>query len=158
MFGRRLSNKNIGVSESFEGGHPIKRIRYLQTLLGHFWKRSKEEYLTELREKERGIKVVSKPIQVDVVLINQKNSPRCTWSIGRVQRIITSSDGNVRGAVLRTKSGELRRPINLLYFLEMSNLRNDSNENDTENKPEGDARIRRTAAKTGELIRRIAMD
>ena len=40
----------------------------------------------------------------------------------------------------------------------MSNLRNDSNENNTENNPEGDARIRRMAAKTGELIRRIATD
>ena len=97
-----------------------KRYKYVQSLIGQFFNRFSKEYLTELRERERYCKDIDNTIKVgDVVLIHEKSIPRSKWPLGRVMRLVTSDEGIVRGVVLKTKEGELKRPMNLLYPLEM---------------------------------------
>ena len=60
-----------------------KRIRYLESLRNHFWKRWREEYLGDLREQHKVMvnKETSKQIrQGDVVLIVDINTPGNTGS------------------------------------------------------------------------------
>ena len=58
----------------------------------------------------------------DVVLIYDPDRPRTIWRISKVETLLESADGAVRGASLRVLSGSksalLRRPIQHLYPLE----------------------------------------
>lgn len=62
------------------------------------------------------------PARGDVVP-QKENSPRGTWKLGMIEQLdlITSSDGEVRAATVRTGSGKmLNRTLNFLYPLECS--------------------------------------
>ncbi len=122
MYGRNIhARPSFGEETS---GSPTNRIKHVQRLLEQFWKRFSTEYLCSLRERDRvqrRKKDRSTIVSVgDIVLIHQKHVGRNSWPLGKVERIICSPDGQVRGAELRTESGQLNRPINLLHPLEMS--------------------------------------
>ncbi|VDI75589.1 Hypothetical predicted protein [Mytilus galloprovincialis] len=55
----------------------------------------------------------------DVVLIKD-NLPRSTWRMGRIVKLISSNDGEIRSAKVQVSTGLiLGRPLNLLYPLEL---------------------------------------
>eukprot|EP00731_Ephydatia_muelleri_P005954 Em0003g202a len=103
------------------------RMKHLQLILQHFWKRWKTEYLIDLRETHRFStnkdKGYGKIALGDIVLVHDDNHPRTFWRLGRVEQLIQGSDGHVRGAVVRvsskTGSTTLRRPLQRLYPLEI---------------------------------------
>ena len=124
MYGRNIYAKSsFGVIDETSES-PTNRIKHVQKLLDQFWKRFSAEYLCSLRERDRVQRRKqdrSTTVSVgDVVLIHQKHIGRNSWPLGKVDRVICSSDGQVRGAELRTEGGQLNRPINLLHPLEMS--------------------------------------
>ena len=59
----------------------------------------------------------------DVVLIQEDDVKRNRWRLGRIQEVISGSDGVFRGAVLKTcrdgKAGQIKRPLQKLYPLEL---------------------------------------
>ena len=121
MFGRRLQNRAFITTDVQGECDLFKRYNHVITLTEHFWKRFSGEYLTELRERAKHGKDNTSAIKVgDVVIINQRNMPRNSWPLGKVVRLVKSSDELVRGAVLTSRGGQLSRPLNLLYPLEIS--------------------------------------
>ena len=107
-----------------------RRVKYLNNTLNHFWSRWRTEYLNELREAHahsvRKSHVAKKSdIAVgDVVIVHDEQLPRGLWKLGRVQELFTGRDGHCRGAAVRTVTRDrqqvlLRRPIQLLYPLEL---------------------------------------
>ncbi len=97
---------------------------HLNTILEHFWKRWKKEYLLELREAHRHGKHCDKISLGDMVLIPGDGKPRGFWKPAKVESLITGNDGQTRGAVVRVASADrrptlLRRPLQLLYPLEI---------------------------------------
>ena len=121
MFGRRLQNRALITTGLQEECDLFKRYNHVITLTEHFWKRFSGEYLTELRERAKHGKDNTSAIKVgDVVIINQRNMPRNSWPLGKVVRLVKSSDELVRGAVLTSRGGQLSLPLNLLYPLEIS--------------------------------------
>lgn len=102
-----------------------KRMKYLDTILKHFWSRWKREYLVELRENHRQFKG-KKPDHVsvgDVVIIHDE-TPRGMWRLGIIEKELKGKDQETRGVVVRVKSGRgpssfLKRPIQRLYPLEV---------------------------------------
>ena len=105
---------------------PTRRMRHLLKVSERFWERWKNEYLLEMREfhrirkPDRGNREIVK--EGEVVAVFDEMHPRSFWRLGRIEGIIRSSDGGVRGAQVRvkTKSGSstiLRRPIQHLYPL-----------------------------------------
>lgn len=68
----------------------------------------------------------------DMVLVHDADRPRGFWKIARVEDLISGSDGQVRGAYIRTSNrpSHLRRPIQLLYPLQVHSLA-DANDRDT---------------------------
>ena len=93
----------------------------------------------------------------DIVLVHDENHPRTFWKLGRVENLIEGHDGLVRAAVVRVASESgtttLRRPVQLLYPLEMNDLDVEETENaekvvEVERTP---TRPRRNAAEIAKL-------
>ena len=87
----------------------------------------KKEYLTELREYQRcNNRLPAKQVKIgDVVLISDDKIPRCRWRLGKVEELLKSKDGRVRGCKLRVhcdkkKIAYLNRPVNKLCYFEVS--------------------------------------
>ncbi len=107
-----------------------KRVRYLNDIISHFWRRWRNEYLVELRNAHRSQRKLQEKSCVeigDIVLVHDENHPRSFWRIGRIRDLVTSKegDGNSRGAVVQviSKKGRtttLRRPLQLFYPLEIN--------------------------------------
>ncbi len=96
-----------------------------QNLITNFWKCWRNDYLKSLRERfkrnvnSKGKQVVNL-IRVGNVVLIKSNLPRGKWKIGRVTKLIGSSDGKVRSAkVKKMKGSECIRPINHLYPMEI---------------------------------------
>lgn len=96
-----------------------KRMRYRQSLRNNLRKRFRSEYLGQLfRRKIKGGHVPVK--EGDVVLLGQNNLKRLDWPLARVIKIFPGRDGIVRVVKVKTATGELVRPVQRLYSLEMS--------------------------------------
>ena len=108
-----------------------KRFLFLKKKLTHFWTRWKNEYLVNLRECHRMNKNAPNIIEIEVVLVNEDGAKRLAWKMGIVKELITGKDGEVRGVSVEVigkgKAFILKRPIQKVYPLEISNpLRSDS--------------------------------
>ena len=114
------------------------RMKYLNKIMDHFWKRWKSEYLLELREAHRfgpqGIKGELVAVG-DVMVIHNDDKKRGFWNFGIVEEFITGQDDEVRGAVIRVnnknKSKLLRRPVQRLYPLEVKDPKPDGKDKET---------------------------
>ena len=144
---------------------------HLQTLIDHFQKRWKSEYLNELREHQCcNNSSPTKRVKIgDVVLVEDKKLPRLKWRLGLVTSLLQSKDGYVRGCQLRVYDGKnsyiyLRRPINQLCYFEVrteESIKHPTSEksdivektNDLSKNVERITRPRRKAAARGELNR-----
>ena len=107
-----------------------KRERHLASLLDHFWRRWKTEYLLELREAHRDRKSVQSNkelIKVNyIVIVHDENCSRSLWRLGRVMHLDRGNEDKVRGAKVKVaergkKPTTLRRPIQKLYPIEIGN-------------------------------------
>ena len=110
----------------------------LRKVLGHFRGRFSREYLTELREHHRSRKSKNSQLiaEGDVVTIFEDKLPRQRWRIGRVEKLLTSKDGQTRSAVVRVskegqKSAVIRRPIRRLYPVELAEEQTFEEDEDT---------------------------
>ena len=109
--------------------HLTRRMKYLNVVLNHFWKRWQLEYLLDLRESHRqqyaGGNGAGATINTGEVVLLQEDKPRAFWRLARVKQLITGRDGRVRAAILAVPSGRgktstFQRPIQRLYPLETS--------------------------------------
>ena len=103
---------------------------YLSRVLDHFWGRWKKDYLLELRNSYRHTpnKHPADPINIHIVIIQETDQLRGFWRLAKIEDLITGSDGQVRGARIRTRTVEnrltyLQRPVQLLYPLEVHSWR-----------------------------------
>ena len=100
-----------------------------QKHLNTFWKLWFDEYVLSLRERtQKHLKAPrtqssTQPTKGDVVLLKE-SSPRGTWKLAVVEELISSTDGEIRAATVRTASGKLlNRTLNFLYPLECAEQR-----------------------------------
>ena len=138
VVGRRLPNlpDHLGYvcdpdDEDFEvnPSQLTKRMKHLASVLNHFSRRWRSEYLNELRESHRYVaKKVSHPLHVskgDVIIVHDDALPRGLWKLGRIQEAFTGRDGLPRSALVRVATRDrqhtlLKRPLPQLYPLEIS--------------------------------------
>ena len=121
------------------------RLQLLTRALDEYWVQWRDDYLLELRERShttRNIGVPRSPIVGEVVVVHDEHSPRSQWKLGKVIELMTSNDGQVRGAVIKVitngKPTKLRRPTSCLYPLEVM----PQTDNDVSNpKPIGDVEM-----------------
>ncbi|CAG2232846.1 unnamed protein product [Mytilus edulis] len=97
-----------------------KRFNHKVTLIEHFAKRWRMEYLTGLREFHRVAGDQSAHVKIGSVVQIMDNSPRMMWNLAVIEDLITGKDGVVRAVKLRTSNGLITtRPIVKLVPLEI---------------------------------------
>ena len=101
------------------------RLKRLDILYKHCWKRWRSEYLPTLREAHilnaKGRVHSENHIKVgDVVLIHCDTDKRIQWPMAVVTKLHTGIDNLVRSVEIRTKHGISNRPIAKLYPLEVA--------------------------------------
>ena len=122
-----LPDHSVPDDPDYSPGTFTCRMDHLAKALGRFWRRWKREYLLELREFHRsqakgGIAYTLE--RGEVVTVYDEGHPRGLWRLGRIEDLIQSSDGKVRGVYVRVTSKKghakiLRRPIQHIYPLEV---------------------------------------
>ena len=127
LYGRRITSLPHPHVESDEVDDPtyqtnidfLGKTKHVTLLIQHFWQRWRHEYLTSLREFQKGSGINKESVKVgDVVLIHDDN-PRVNWKLALVTSINRGRDGLVRSVNLRTANGTTNRPITRLHPLEV---------------------------------------
>jgi transposase InsO family protein len=79
------------------------------------WKKWSREYLNQLQERKRWAGAKGPKLEVDtVVLLREDNIPPLRWRLGRVTKIVTGGDGEVRVAEVRTSTRHVTRAVRQL--------------------------------------------
>ena len=118
------SDKDFEVSAS----QLTKRMKHLASVLNHFWRQWRSEYLSEIRESHRHGAKNARNTHIaasEVVIVHDDSLPHGLWKLGRIQEVIPGADGLPRSALVRVASRDrqhtlLKRPVRLLYPLEIS--------------------------------------
>ena len=90
-----------------------KRYEQAQQLITHFWNRWLREYIPNLIKVRKWLRTRRNLAVNYLVLIVTPNSPRGTWTVGRVTSVTTGPDGVVRSAdvkVVRSSPGKKKLP------------------------------------------------
>ena len=173
LYGRKLNvnsiNSDGGGNFNISMENVTKRMRYMNSVILHFWRRWSSEYVTSLREYSRVHRNTGTlvPSIDDVVIVFEDKQPKQSWKLGRIVELITSKDNKIRGA--KVKLGKTKnvigRPINRLYPVEVrktleksvidkSNERSKDEDKTELNISTDNKRNKRNAAVLGEIRRR----
>ena len=138
-----------------------KRMKYVNSVLQHYWRRWSREYVVNLREFHKSKNPKNQRIVTpgEVVLVHDEKTPRQSWKIGRIIETQTSADGEVRGvkvAVVNKKGRlyNLNRPVQRIYPSEIDSICDDSIASADEKK-DSNRRPRRIAAANADLLRKL---
>ena len=115
--------RDVGVLDldNLENCNWNKRYAYRMKIKRYLRDRFRSEYLGALMHLKRN-EVGPKELSVgDVVFIGSDDAKRIDWPLARVSELIFGKDGNVRVARLKTANGELTRPLQRIYTLELDN-------------------------------------
>ena len=173
IYGRRLFSKPSNEkSGKFNVENLTRRMKYLYTLIQHYWNRWKLKYLNELREYHRCGKEEDTRINVgDIVLVEDPTLKRNYWKLGKITKLIKGHDERVRTATVKIYNNNsihqlINRPICKLYLLEIrANENTEKDEiiadqaivdNDLTSSYELNQQPNRLAADTCTLIRRLS--
>jgi len=96
-----------------------RRVQYRQSLREALRERFRSEYLGMLVHRCDKKKALKIDID-DIVLVGDDNKKRVDWKLGRVLELFPGRDGVERVARVKTATGEILRPVQRLYPLEMS--------------------------------------
>lgn len=91
--------------------HLLQRYQLLNRLTQSFWKRWRDEYLHTLQTRQKWNTSSQPAMEGTIVLILQDNVLPLQWPLGIITELITGKDGIARVALVKTKSGILKRPI-----------------------------------------------
>lgn len=90
----------------------LTRFKLLDRLVQGFWKRWHLEYLNTLQERAKWDTSIPNLTVGSVVLIKDDSAPPLHWLLGIVTHVYPNpSDGVVRVADVKTKSGVFKRPV-----------------------------------------------
>ncbi|KAG8172925.1 hypothetical protein JTE90_011271 [Oedothorax gibbosus] len=96
-----------------------KRYRYRQKLKENLRKRFRTDYLGQLTHN--AWKRCPTSLQIgQIVIVGNDQTKRLSWPLAKILELYPGKDGNVRVARLKTAHGELLRPLQRLYPMEMT--------------------------------------
>lgn len=95
-----------------------RRWRQVQYLSDLFWKRWTREYLPLLQERQKWSEPRRSFAVGDVVVVMDNTAPRGSWILGRIINTYPDKNGLVRIVKLKTKTGQLERPISKIFLLQ----------------------------------------
>ncbi|XP_024868253.1 uncharacterized protein LOC112452346, partial [Temnothorax curvispinosus] len=96
----------------------LSRWQMIEQIRQHFWRKWSSEYLLNLQRRNKWLSNVGPPIKVgQLVLCREDGLPPLKWSLGRVISVLPGADKIVRTAVIKTSTGEYKRPAVKLCVL-----------------------------------------
>lgn len=97
-----------------------KQLRILQQLRHSFWVRWIKEYLPDLTKRSKWFES-RRPIALDdLVLVCDPKQNYKRWTRGRVIKLYPGKDNQTRSVDINTYSGVIKRPVNKLAILDIS--------------------------------------
>lgn len=96
-----------------------RRFEYRQKVKDDIRQRIIAEYLGQLSGRIHQISSDREVRVGEIVLVGQENQKRLNWLLARVLEVILGRDGKVRVVKLKTANGELIRPVQRLFPLEL---------------------------------------
>lgn len=98
-----------------------RRKRYQTLLVMQIWSKWKNEYLLHLKTAHSlQTPTPKKELKVkEFVLLEGCVKNKLLWDIGVVEEVFRGRDGNIRSCLVRTATGKFKRPIQLIYPLEL---------------------------------------
>ncbi|XP_063371441.1 uncharacterized protein LOC134659686 isoform X1 [Cydia amplana] len=118
LIGRSSSMSPLGVFT--DATMSLSSWRTAQTLADHFWRRWQREYRPSLLPRPGAHQNVKKLHEGDVVIVADSSMPRGTWPRGVIVQLFSGPDGHVRVAIVRTRAGDVRRPVSRLIPIHSS--------------------------------------
>lgn len=94
-----------------------KQWRIAQSLKNRFWKRWMLEYLPDLTRRAKNYEEAPQLVVGSLVFVCDPLLPRGQWRRGRVVETYPGADDRVRVALVKTDSGEIKRPVSKLAVL-----------------------------------------
>lgn len=105
------------VDEDCEIKGSLRRWQLCQAIYQDVCRRYTREYLHRLQHRPKWMRTAGNVEVGQLVLLMDDNQPIASWPMGRVVKVHPGPDGLVRVATVRTKTGELSRPIRKLSLL-----------------------------------------
>lgn len=93
------------------------RWQLTQKIFEDVWKKWQSEYLSQLSTRSKWRQPQENLNIDDVVIIHDANLPPGKWALGRITALHPGKDDYVRVVTLKTKNGELKRPISKISKL-----------------------------------------
>ncbi|XP_011170365.1 uncharacterized protein LOC105203288 [Solenopsis invicta] len=101
-----------------ENPERLLRWQRVKQMRQHFWRRWSTEYIHTFIERRKWKANQGEQLKIgQLVLIQQPGLGPLQWLLGRVAQIHPRADGIVRTATLRTRQGQLTRPLTKLAVL-----------------------------------------
>ncbi|XP_047543294.1 uncharacterized protein LOC125075630 [Vanessa atalanta] len=112
-----------GLTLSIIGTERDERTRWqlTQKIFNDLWKRWQNEYLCQLSARSKWQQLQQNQQIGDLVIIHDTNLPPGKWLLGRVVDLHPGKDGHVRVVTVKTKNGNIQRPVVKLSTLPISN-------------------------------------
>ena len=86
-------------------------------IANQFWRRWLKEFLPTIQLRKKWLKSNDNLKLQDVVIVVDENAPRKNWSMGIVTETFPGKDGLVRSVRLKTRCGEITRPVDKLCLI-----------------------------------------
>lgn len=125
MFLRDIKESGVIDVDHIDAASLNKRLLYRMKILEDLRKRFRSEYLGQLKSYTRKLKNYYQFSVGDVVLI-ESNTKRLKWPLAKIIELFPGKDGIVRLVKLRTKSGDILRPIQRLIPLEVTSPKDEN--------------------------------
>lgn len=125
LTGRRLTALPVAETEDLASSPEVLRQMWKRrkAFLNRLWETWRSEYLRELRSAYESKGRQSPRLEVGQFVLLKEQLPRLLWKMGRVEKVFCGRDGKIRACIVRTnKGGLLKRPIQLLYPLEITEI------------------------------------
>lgn len=118
MFMKPVTDNAFPEGEMLEAEKMRIRYKCVNTITEELRQRFRKEYLSQLICRPAG-KPRSSLMIGDIVLVEDENKKRMDWRLGRVLELFPGKDLICRVARVKVQDGELERPIQRLYSLEI---------------------------------------
>ncbi|XP_063389642.1 uncharacterized protein LOC134675361 [Cydia fagiglandana] len=115
LIGRSSAMSPLGVFT--DATMSLSSWRTAQTLADQFWRRWQREYRPSLLPRPGAHQNVKRLHEGDIVIIADSSMPRGTWPRGVIAQLFPGPDGHVRVAIVRTRAGDVRRPVSRLILI-----------------------------------------
>ncbi|XP_055922602.1 uncharacterized protein LOC129953417 [Eupeodes corollae] len=130
-------NESSSTEDDRSQGPEVLRKRWKERLqyIASFKRRWYNEYIQQLMSFHKSKYHRSIDLEIgDVVLMEDRSLPKTLWHLGIIVNIFPGRDGKVRACEVRISDGRtFRRPIQLLYPLEITYRRKDGGPEDVVN-------------------------